>query len=55
MKFGTGAVVSAVGGVLIGGVVAFGASTALAEDSLPEREAPPADQSLLGQVEYGAR
>ncbi|MGN0099785.1 DUF2613 domain-containing protein [Dietzia sp. CH92] len=55
MSFGTGALASAVGGIVLGGIVAFGVSTAMAENSIPEVAQPPADQALLGQVEYGAR
>ncbi|GAA1718002.1 MULTISPECIES: DUF2613 domain-containing protein [Dietzia] len=55
MSFGTGALASAVGGIVLGGIVAFGASSAMAENSIPEVAQPPADQALLGQVEYGAR
>ncbi|HJC28260.1 MAG TPA: DUF2613 domain-containing protein [Candidatus Dietzia intestinipullorum] len=55
MSFGTGALASAVGGLVLGGIVAFGANTAMAQNSIPEVEQPPADQALLGQVEYGAR
>lgn len=55
MAFGTGALASAVGGIVLGGIVAFGANTAMAENSIPEVAQPPADQALLGQVEYGAR
>lgn len=55
MSFGTGALASAVGGLVLGGIVAFGANTTMAQNSIPEVEQPPADQALLGQVEYGAR
>ncbi|WP_241726929.1 DUF2613 domain-containing protein [Dietzia sp. SLG310A2-38A2] len=55
MSFGTGALASAVGGIVLGGIVAFGANSAMAENSIPEVAQPPADQALLGQVEYGAR
>lgn len=55
MNFGAGAAVSAVGGIILGAVIAFGANTAIAENSIPETQQPPADQALLGQVEYGAR
>ena len=55
MSFGTVALASAVGGLVLGGIVAFGANTTMAQNSIPEVEQPPADQALLGQVEYGAR
>ncbi len=55
MSFGTGALASAIGGIVLGGIVAFGASSAMTQDSIPEISQPPADQALLGQVEYGAR
>lgn len=55
MGFGAGALASAVGGVVLGGIVAFGLNTSMAENSIPEVQQPPADQALLGQVEYGAR
>ncbi|MBB0993089.1 DUF2613 domain-containing protein [Dietzia sp. SLG510A3-3B2-2] len=55
MSFGTGALASAVGGIVLGGIVAFGVNTAMAENSIPEVAQPPADQALFGQVEYGAR
>ena len=55
MSFGTGALASAVGGIVLGGIVAFGANSAMAQNSIPDVTQPPADQALLGQVEYGAR
>ena len=55
MSFGTGALASAVGGIVLGGIVAFGVNTTMAENSIPDVPQPPADQALLGQVEYGAR
>ena len=55
MGFGKGALASAVGGVVLGGIVAFGVSTAMAQNSIPETDQPSADRALLGQVEYGAR
>lgn len=42
-------------GIVAGVIVAFGAQAAVAENSVPELETPPADQSLFGQVEYGSR
>ena len=55
MSFGPGALASAVGGIVRGGIVAFGLNTSMAENTIPEVPQPPADQALLGQVEYGAR
>lgn len=55
MGFAQGAIAAAIGGIVLGGVVAFGANSLMAQNSIPDVAQPPADQALLGQVEYGAR
>lgn len=49
------ALASALVGALFGGALIFGVSQVLAEDQIPEAQAIPADQALLGGVEYGER
>lgn len=48
-------VITAVVGAIAGVVVALGLNASLSQNSVPEPQTPPAEQSLFGQVEYGTR
>ena len=49
------ALASTLVGALLGGALIFGLGAVMSEDQIPEVQAVPADQALLGGVEYGAR
>lgn len=55
MKASVGSLAGVGIGIVAGVVVAFGAQAAVAENSVPELDTPPAENSLFGQVEYGQR
>lgn len=48
-------VITAVVGAVVGVLVALGLNAAISENTVPEPQTPPAEQSLFGQVEYGSR
>ena len=49
------ALASTLVGAILGGALIFGLGAVLTEDKIPEVQAIPADQAVLGGVEYGAR
>lgn len=49
------ALASALIGALLGGATIFGLSFALTENEIPEAQAVPTSEALLGSVEYGSR